>query len=219
MRIPHLRLFFLGKTVGHGSPYFNLFFTKHESYAAYQTCFEEKKRVAENIVKDWDNHAPYVKLAGIRKDVLEVEAGFRPRLLSDLEHRASIQVQGYMDLVRETRDLWKTISQTHPAALATSHPLYDDYKAKKTERDSLAAVFQENPRLYSPFFKVTKDETGNMRDYWGDELDKSSRVYFAAVKSHAAAHHKTQLQNIFYERLSPCLPLSSSVKNKQQEIA
>jgi len=176
---------------------------KHESYGAYQTCFEEKKRIAESILKDWHNHAPYVKLAGIRKDVLEVEAGLRPRLLSDLEHRASIQVQGYMDLVRETRELWKTISQTHPAALATSHPLYDDYKAKKTERDSLASVFQENTRLYLPFFKVTKDEVGAMRDYWGEEITKENRVYQASIKPHAAAHQRSQAQNLFYERLSP----------------
>lgn len=176
---------------------------KHESYSAYQTCMQEKKRVSENILKDWHNHAPYVKLAGIRKDVLEVEVGLRPRLLSDLEHRASIQVQGYMDLARETRELWKTISQTRPAALASSHLLHDEYKAKKTERDSLAAVFQENPRLYSPFFKVTKEGSGQMKDYWGEELDKGNRVYFAAVKSHATTHHRVQLQNAFYDRLSP----------------
>jgi ATP-dependent exoDNAse (exonuclease V) alpha subunit len=175
---------------------------KHASYAAYQTCFEEKKRISENILKDWNNHAPYVKLAGIRKDVLEVEAGFRPRLLSDLEHRASIQVQGYMDLVRETRDLWKTIGQTHPGTLASSHKLYESYKAKKTERDSLASVFQENTRLYSPFFKVTKDEMGNMKDYWGEDVTKETRVYQASIKLHAEAHRRSQAQRIFYERLN-----------------
>lgn len=176
---------------------------KHETYPAYQTCFEEKKRVAENILKDWQNHAPYVKLAGIRKDVLEVEAGLRPRLLSDLEHRGSLQVQGYMDLVRETRDLWKTITQTHPGTLASSHELYSDYKDKKTERDSLASVFQENQRLYSSFFKVTKDEEGNMRDYWGETITKETRVYQASIKTHAAAHRRSQIEVLFYERLSP----------------
>lgn len=175
---------------------------KHETYPAYQTCFEEKKRVAENILKDWQNHAPYVRLAGIRKDVLEVEVGLRPRLLSDLEHRASLQVQGYIDLVRETRDLWKTITQTHPGTLASSHELYSDYKDKKTERDSLASVFQENQRLYSSFFKVTKDEEGNMRDYWGETITKETRVYQASIKTHAAAHQRSQIQVLFYERLS-----------------
>ena len=95
-----------------------------------------------------------MRLAGIRKDVLEVEAGFRSRLLSDLEHRASLQVQTYMDHVRETRALWNTISQTHPGALACSHALYEDYQKHKVERDSIASVIQENPKLYTPFLRV-----------------------------------------------------------------
>jgi len=175
---------------------------KHPSYKAYQTCFEEKKRVAESILKDWQNHAPYVRLAGIRKDILEVEAGFRPRLLSELEYRASIQVQGYMDLVRETRNLWCTISQTHPASLAKSHALYEDYKSLKTERDSLAAVFLENLKLYKPFLRITADDTGKLKDYWGEELTKENRVTISSIKSHAESHRKSQLQNLYYERLS-----------------
>ncbi|MDZ4322556.1 MAG: AAA family ATPase, partial [Alphaproteobacteria bacterium] len=133
---------------------------KHPSYPAYQLCFEEKKRVASTLLEDWKSHAPYIRLSGLRKDVLEVEAGLRPRLLSDLEYRASLQVQGYMDITLQTRTLWKEIwepkAQTHPGALSTSHHRYEDYKILKTERDSLAFVFQENQRLYAPFFRVTK---------------------------------------------------------------
>jgi ATP-dependent exoDNAse (exonuclease V) alpha subunit len=175
---------------------------KHPSYSAYQTCFEEKKRVAITILEDWKQHVPYARLAGIRKDVLEVEAGLRPRLLSDLEHRASIQVQGYMDFVGRTRTLWKDISQTHPGALAHSHERYEEYKELKIERDSLASIFQENQRLYAPFFKVTKDEaSGEMKDYWEDVVTKDTRVYWAGVKSHAEAHFKSQMETLNRERL------------------
>ncbi|HUX78159.1 MAG TPA: AAA family ATPase, partial [Alphaproteobacteria bacterium] len=174
----------------------------YPSYKAYQTCFEEKKRVATEILADWQNHAPYTRLAGIRKDVLEVEAGLRPRLLSDLEHRVSIQVQGYMDLVKETRTLWKDISQTHPGALARSHVLYEDYQSLKTERDSIAAVFQENLKLYAPFFKVTRENNSREeKDYWGEKVDKENRVYTSSIKSHAEAHQRSQLQNLYYARL------------------
>jgi len=177
---------------------------KHPMYAVYQTCFDEKKHIAGEILKDWQPHGPYVRLAGIRKDILEVEAGQRPRLLSDLEHRASVQVQGYMDVVRETRSLWKTISETHPGALAASHSLYEDYQAKKGERDSIASVMQETPQLYRPFFRVTKDEAlGHTADYWGEPVERETRVYFTSVKFYAAAHQKSQTQALFYERLSP----------------
>lgn len=193
---------------------------KHPSYFAYQHCFEEKKRVASTILEDWKAHAPYTRLAGIRKDVLEVEAGLRPRLLSDLEHRASLQVQGYMDLVRQTRSLWKTISTTHPAALSRSHPLYEDYKALKTERDSLAATFQENLKLYMPFFRVTKacpsikpragsrvpsggEDSGEYKDYWGETVAKDNRVFISSIKSHADAHQRSQLQDLYTKKLTP----------------
>ena len=175
---------------------------KHSAYRAYQTFFEEKKRVAEIILKDWHNHASYVRMLGIRKDVLEVEAGLRPRLLSDLEHRAEIQVQGYMDLVNETRTLWNTISQTHPGVLGKSHALYEDYQKHKVERDSIASVIQENSKLYTPFLRVTKNEEGEMFTYWGECVTKETRVYISAIKSHAEAHHRSQRQTLYYERLT-----------------
>jgi ATP-dependent exoDNAse (exonuclease V) alpha subunit len=183
---------------------------KHPSYPAYQLCFEEKKRVASTLLEDWKAHAPYTRLAGLRKDVLEVEAGLRPRLLSDLEYRASLQVQGYMDLTLQTRTLWKEICQTHPGSLATSHHRYEDYKILKIERDSLAAVFQENQRLYAPFFRVTKacprvpsgnEASGEIKDFWGEAITNDSRVYWTGVKSHAEAHFKSQRERLTYERI------------------
>jgi ATP-dependent exoDNAse (exonuclease V) alpha subunit len=178
-------------------------FYKHASYPSYQTLLDQKKVVAGEILQDWQYHAPYVRLAGIRKDILEVEIGLRNRILSDLEHRASLQVQGYMELVRETRTLWKTISATHPGVLASSHELYETYQTQKRERDSLAAVMHETPRLYSQFFKVTKNpETGELEDYWEETVNTGEHVYFASVKAHAAAHTKSQLQALFYERLT-----------------
>lgn len=172
---------------------------KHPAFNAYQLHFEQKKEVAEVILGDWQQHLPYVRLAGIRRDVLEVEAGVRMRLLSDLEYRASIQVQGYTDLVRETRDLWGKITSSHPGTLAQHHELYGEYKALKVERDSLASVFDENPKLYSSFFKYTQDN----KDFWGNSIEEGNKVYFSGVKAHAQAHVKDQRQQIYHEKLSP----------------
>ncbi len=177
--------------------------SQHPLYSVYQNFYEEKKHVAEAILEEWQKHAPYLRLIGIRKNVLEVETGLRPRLLSDLEHRASLQVEGYIDLVYKTRTLWKEISGTHPGVLASSHALYEEYKALKTERDSLAALFQENPKLYTPFLRVTKSEEGTLTNYWGEKIDPKDRVYIATLKSHAEAHHRSQRQNLYEERLSP----------------
>ncbi|MBT5389556.1 MAG: hypothetical protein HOL16_02455, partial [Alphaproteobacteria bacterium] len=173
----------------------------HPSYKAYKVCFEEKKRVAQSILDKWDEHTPYARLSGIRKDVLEVDAGQRPRLLSDMEHRASIQVEGYIDLTRKTSALWQEISTTHPGVLSKSHPLYKDYKELKTERDSIASVIQENPRLYYPFLRVEKRDD-SLKDYWGNSHSQNDRVYIASVKTHAQAHIRSQHENLYYERLS-----------------
>ena len=177
-------------------------FYKDPSYTAYQSCLDEKKRVAAELLSDWTNHAPYARLSGLRKDVLEVEAGLRPRLLSDLEHRASIQVQGYMDLVKETRQLWRMISTTHPGACSHSHPLYEDYAALKMDRDSLGFVIEENPRLYRPFLRTTQDAEGNLKDYWGETVSNQDRIYISALKSHAEAHLRSQKENLYVDRLS-----------------
>ncbi|MBT5390687.1 MAG: AAA family ATPase [Alphaproteobacteria bacterium] len=173
----------------------------HPSYKAYKVCFEEKKRAAQSILDKWEEHTPYVRLAGIRRDVLEVDAGYRPRLLSEIEYRASIQMEGYVDLVRKARSLWTEISQTHPGVLSKSHPLFEDYKRLKTERDSIASVMQENPRLYCPFLRVEKGED-SLKDYWGSSLIQNDRVYIASIKTHAQAHLTSQLENLYYDRLS-----------------
>lgn len=171
----------------------------------YQQLLQQKGEVAKEILADWDNYVPYVRLAGIRRDVLEVDAGVRTRLLSDLEHRASAQAQGYMDLARQTKDLWGKISETHPGGLSMGHELYQDYKDLKSERDFMASVLMENPGLHRPFFKVEKvaTETGDVyKDYWGDKLESEQRVSFAGVKAHSEAHYQEHARNTYYDGLT-----------------
>jgi ATP-dependent exoDNAse (exonuclease V) alpha subunit len=178
---------------------------KHPGYDAYQHLFQQKAETAKEILGDWNDHLPYVRLAGIRRDVLEVDAGVRTRLLSDVEHRASIHTQGYVDLVRQTRYVWGKISETHPGNLSTAHELYADYKCVKSERDFMASVIMENPRLCRQFFKVEKviTEAGeSYKDYWGETLKPDERVGFAGVKDHAEAHYKEHARTTYYEDLS-----------------
>jgi ATP-dependent exoDNAse (exonuclease V) alpha subunit/phage/plasmid primase-like uncharacterized protein len=176
---------------------------KQGSYEAYQQLFEQKEAAAREILQDWSSHLPYVRLAGIRRDVLEVDAGLRNRLLSDVEHRASVSAQGYMGLVRETRSLWSRIEETHPGALSQTHELYADYTNLKSKRDFLASVIHENPRLYRQFFGVKKEENSEThKDYWGDKVQAGDMVYFAGVKDQAKAHYKEHQINIYREELT-----------------
>lgn len=176
---------------------------KQAAYSAYQLLFEQKEEAAKEILADWGNHLPYVRLAGIRRDVLEVDAGFRTRLLSDLEHRASISAQGYMGMVREARKLWSTIEATHPGALSQTHELYGDYSEIKSKRDFMASIIHENPRLYRQFFGVKQEENTEIhKDYWGGRVLAEDMVYFAGVKDQTKAHYKEHERNIYREGLT-----------------
>jgi ATP-dependent exoDNAse (exonuclease V) alpha subunit len=176
---------------------------KQDAYSAYQQLFEQKEEAAREILADWDNHVPYVRLAGIRRDVLEVDAGLRNRLLSDLEHRASISAQGYMSMVRQTRTLWSKIEATHPGSLSQTHELFKDYAELKSKRDFMASVIHENPRLYRQFFSVKQEENSETHnDYWGEKVTPEEMVYFAGVKDQAKAHYKGHARNTYYEGLN-----------------
>ncbi|OZA41408.1 MAG: hypothetical protein B7X84_08015 [Alphaproteobacteria bacterium 17-39-52] len=177
-------------------------FYKHQDYKNYQASLTQKKEIASEILSNWDHHLPYTRLAGLRRDVLEVEVGLRQRTLSDLEHRASIQAQGYMDLVRKTRELWKIITKTHPPIFAKHHDLYEDYQKLRIERDSLAAVFAENPKLYRPFLRVTQDKDSKFKDYWNNPVEDKDRFMNLSIKQHAAFHLNSQYQKDFEERIS-----------------
>jgi ATP-dependent exoDNAse (exonuclease V) alpha subunit/phage/plasmid primase-like uncharacterized protein len=176
---------------------------KQGVYDAYQQLFEQKEEAAKEILADWEGHLPYVRLAGIRRDVLEVDAGLRHRLLSDVEYRASISAQGYMGLVREARSLWSKIEATHPGALSQSHELFKDYAELKSKRGFLASVIHENPRLYRQFFSVKQEEnTETHHDYWGEKVLPDDMVYFVGVKDQAKAHYREHARNNYYEGLT-----------------
>lgn len=180
----------------------NTSFWKHPESKHYKDLLDQKKGIASEILFHWKKHLPYVRLAGIRKDTLEIEVGFRQRILSDLEQRASIQAQGYMDLVRETQYLWKTILETYSPVLAKNHPLYPTYKKLTEERNSLAAVFVENLNLYRPFLKITEDKEGQYKDYWNNFIEAKDRFMVLSLKKYAAAHIDSQHQKAFEDRLS-----------------
>ncbi|MBS0186008.1 MAG: MobA/MobL family protein [Proteobacteria bacterium] len=180
----------------------NASFWKHPEFKNYKNLLDQKKEMASEILSNWKEHLPYTRLAGLRKDTLEIEVGLKSRPLSDLEQRASIQAQGYMDLVRETQHLWKTILETYPPVLTKNHPLYPTYKKLQEERNSLAAVFAENLNLYRPFLKVAKNKEGQYKDYWNNVVEAKDRFMALSLKKHAVVHIDSQQQKAFEDRLS-----------------
>jgi ATP-dependent exoDNAse (exonuclease V) alpha subunit len=193
--------------------------SRHPAYPAYQANLNQKTLLAKEILSDWDAHLPFIRLAGMRRDVLEVAAGVRPRVLSDLEHRASLQVQSYREVSREARHLWSQIAETHPPVLVSSHRLYPDYLKLRTERNSLAALFQEAPSLYRPFFRSTPDGNGVWRDFWGHETKPQDRIHQAAISQQAAVHLKEQTHRAFEERLLDTeKPFYETVKRYQEAL-
>ena len=51
---------------------------------AYRIASAKQKTCAQDILKNWPDHLPFIRMAGLRREVLEVHSGV-PRLFSDLE--------------------------------------------------------------------------------------------------------------------------------------
>jgi hypothetical protein len=174
--------------------------SQHLIVKGYQAVMAQRRNVAQDILESWEAHKPFVRLAGLRRDVFKTEAGLRPRLLSDLERRASIQAQAYREIVSNTRQLWADIMKTHPVALASKHSLFESYQALKAERNALAYGIEENPSLYRPFLFVKRSQ-GKLQDFWGQEIDPKDRFLTQSLKQHAAEHQRCQLEASFEEKL------------------
>ena len=159
---------------------------KHPAWGAYRALRTIQKEVASEILASWEDHAPFTRLSGLRRDVLEVAAGLRARTLSDLEHRASLSVEGYREVASDARILWNQMIRTHPGPLAQTHPGYQAYKALQLERNSLAALMVENMALYRPFL-----------------ASRPERISTSVLKAQAQAHLDTSREQAYLSRLSP----------------
>lgn len=161
---------------------------KHPSYEAYKLCLGQKKEVARKILNDWEKHQPFTRLAGLRKDFLEVEIGRRHRLLSDLEKKAQFQVEIYKNLSQETKSLWSEIQKTYPGVLGNQHTFYAEYQEKKGERNSLAYTFTQTPQLYQQFLRAREG---------------GPSVSWQAVTAQSKAHLRSESEHAFVQALSP----------------
>ncbi|KKB96217.1 ATP-dependent RecD-like DNA helicase [Candidatus Arcanobacter lacustris] len=187
---------------------------QHKSWKDFQNNINIRNDYAKEILKDWDNHSLFVTQINVRKSTIEVHAGVRDRLLSDIEVKASNTVGKYFDTSNQTRNLWQEIKTTHPGWLGKSHPSYQNYEENRKERDSLASVIAESPTLYRQFFKVTyKDveilnednvtKTERIKlDYFGIEI-KGTHTRWATVTKQAEDHYKHELTIAKVDRLNP----------------
>jgi len=157
---------------------------EHPSYGAYQQCYDSKRELANEILSNWKDHAPFARLAGLRKDVLEVETGHRAKLLSDKERHVHALVAEYKETSLNARTLWETIQKTHPGAVGSLHPLYLDYESARNARNGMAhALTQESKEARS--------------------LLRSENLSWKMFTAHAQAHEVSIAEKMFVDGLSP----------------
>ena len=177
---------------------------KHEAYESYQFLNDQRKKLAKDIMREWKGHMPFARLAGLRKDWIEVDAGLRKRPLSELEKRAEIQVNLYQKHCDKAKNLWKGIQQTHPGSLGERHQNYDQYEKVRKERDEIAFHFNQTPRFYRPFF-YPMEETADDKSPASETTPESKdfkRVFWSSVEKHAKAYQDLQAESKFVEELS-----------------
>ncbi len=149
----------------------------------YQELVQTRNQGAKEILENWSQCSPFIYQTGVRRETLEVQAGFRKRLLSSVEEVALEKVEDYFAISHQTRSLWKEISKTHPGSLSYAHPEFETYAKLKGERNELAYEMASFPMLYKSFFKV-KEQDGSYATYWGGVYNE--RPYsFKAVQLQA----------------------------------
>jgi hypothetical protein len=149
----------------------------------------ERNKVAREILADYKHHALFVNQANIRKDTIEVYAGIRQRVLSDLEIKAGITVEQYANISLQARNLWNEIKQTHPGKFAKTHPKYEQYLATREDRDSIASVVAESKKLYSQFLNKHK-------------YPENSHIRWHTIETQSKNHYEKQLHNAYVHNLS-----------------
>ncbi len=164
-----------------------------KEWGQYNELVQTRNQDAQEILKNWSQCSPFMHQTGVRREVLEVQAGLRPRLLSVAEEAALDKVEEYFTKADQARRLWKEISQTHPESFSYDHPEYKDYAKIKEIRNELAYEMASFPGLYKPFFSV-KEQSGSYITQGGTLYEKRPQG-FKAVMSQAEQYieqRKTQ---------------------------
>lgn len=127
-----------------------------KEWSQYNELVQTRNQDAKEILKNWVQCSPFIYQTGVRRETLEVQAGFRKRLLSAVEEAALDKVETYFNISHQARNLWKEISKTHPGSLSYHHPEYETYAKIKDTRNELAYEIASFPMLYKPFFRVSE---------------------------------------------------------------
>ncbi|AIL13943.1 hypothetical protein IM40_11480 (plasmid) [Candidatus Paracaedimonas acanthamoebae] len=154
-----------------------------DQWEQYKSLIEARNQGAKGILKEWPQCSSFLQQTGVRREVLEVQAGLKQRLLSSAEEASLEKVEVYFKVADQVRDFWKDISQTHPGSLSYEHPEYNDYAKVKEIRNEMAYEMASFPQLYKPFFKV--QEQGESYVTYSGTLYEQRPQSFKAVLAQA----------------------------------
>lgn len=102
----------------------------------FQVAQEERNRLAEEILNNWEGARTFAHQAGIKKATLEVQAGLKVRELSTVEIEALQRVETYRHVAHQARSLWEEISKA--GNLPKGHPRVQVYEELVQNRNQLA---------------------------------------------------------------------------------
>lgn len=156
----------------------------HPEWDRFQALKERRTALANGIAADPAGHQDMLRLARIRREVVEQHAGLRARISPLVEREARAHLRAYRELTETTRDLWNTIKKTHPAALSREHPDFPKFEALRAERDAQAARIAGEPALYRG-------------------LAREERLRWGTIAKHAEGHAARVRERVLSERERP----------------
>jgi hypothetical protein len=170
----------------------------HSEWSDFQATQNERNQCAGEILENWDRCRTFIHQVGLKKIILEIQAGLRERGLSEVELEALQRVEAYRATSHQARTLWDKISETEKGSKTST--LMKNHEELSEKRNQLAYEIVSFPELHRPFFKTIKKQDSYV-SYGGEVYEKPLPTLKAAEK-HAQAHMKAQHQKAFSNKLT-----------------
>jgi nucleoside-triphosphatase THEP1 len=171
-----------------------------------EKAVRDRESLAKEVLSGWDDCVPYLLASGFTQSQVEIHAGVRQRLLSEVEQVALQRVEDYRKIACETRKAWLDIKEACPVkVLAFQHEGWSRFEALRERRAELAYEIAGHPALHRPFFKVTASEQEGIPVY----TTRSGNVYedrptsFKTALKHGDEYISRQKDSAYVSLLSP----------------
>lgn len=111
---------------------------REKDWSTYKKLSRHVQEMSRHMLDDWSNYSPFLQMAQISQESLEIESGLRIRPRSQMEIKAAKIGLAYRHKSDEVRLLWHQIRTQNQGYQTKSHARYAEFDDLRRDRDRLA---------------------------------------------------------------------------------